>query len=283
MVGAGSVIVLTISILSATIGPIGSAQAQNVLIINGASGTSEPATTGDITTNLNILLQDANFTTTISDGVPINLTGFNQIWDIRFSNNLAITSTEETQYLGFLQGGGGMFVMGENSSFPTRNNSVLSLIQAAGGGSLNFTTPLSTQGVLSPFDMPNTIPSGNVTYAFPGGVTSFGTGQFITVDSNGDGTGVAFAKGTLGNAPNGVLTTIFDVNFMEASFNQPNSQNLLKNLIGFIDEETNGVQTVPEPTSTLSLLALGTLGAVSTLKRKLKPSQSTEKETIKVG
>jgi predicted Ser/Thr protein kinase len=40
---------------------------------------------------------------------------------------------------------------------------------------------------------------------------------------------------------------------------------------------------VPEPTSTLSLLALGTLGAASTLKRKLKSSQSTEKETTKVG
>ena len=40
---------------------------------------------------------------------------------------------------------------------------------------------------------------------------------------------------------------------------------------------------VPEPTSTLSLLALGTIGAASTLKRKLKPSQSTEKETTKVG
>jgi hypothetical protein len=40
---------------------------------------------------------------------------------------------------------------------------------------------------------------------------------------------------------------------------------------------------VPEPTSTLSLLALGTLGAASTLKRKLKPSQFTEKETTKVG
>ncbi|MCZ8226719.1 MAG: PEP-CTERM sorting domain-containing protein [Microcystis sp. LE19-84.1B] len=40
---------------------------------------------------------------------------------------------------------------------------------------------------------------------------------------------------------------------------------------------------VPEPNSTLSLLALGTLGAASTLKRKLKPSQSSEKETRKVG
>ena len=41
--------------------------------------------------------------------------------------------------------------------------------------------------------------------------------------------------------------------------------------------------SVPEPSSILSLLALGTLGAASTLKRKLKPSQSTEKETTKVG
>jgi hypothetical protein len=41
--------------------------------------------------------------------------------------------------------------------------------------------------------------------------------------------------------------------------------------------------SVPEPTSTLSLLAFGTLGAASTLKRKLKPSKSTTKETTKVG
>uniref|UniRef100_UPI00343600D6 PEP-CTERM sorting domain-containing protein n=1 Tax=Okeania sp. SIO2F4 TaxID=2607790 RepID=UPI00343600D6 len=33
--------------------------------------------------------------------------------------------------------------------------------------------------------------------------------------------------------------------------------------------------TVPEPTSTLSFFTLGTLGAISTLKRKLKPSKST--------
>lgn len=40
--------------------------------------------------------------------------------------------------------------------------------------------------------------------------------------------------------------------------------------------------STPEPISTLGLLALGSLGAASTLKRKLKPSQSTEKETTKV-
>jgi hypothetical protein len=43
------------------------------------------------------------------------------------------------------------------------------------------------------------------------------------------------------------------------------------------------IATVPETSTVLSLLTLGTLGAASTLKRKLKPSQSTEKETTKVS
>jgi hypothetical protein len=43
------------------------------------------------------------------------------------------------------------------------------------------------------------------------------------------------------------------------------------------------VVRIPEPTSTLSLLALGTLRAASTLKRKLKPSKSVEKELEKIS
>ena len=46
------------------------------------------------------------------------------------------------------------------------------------------------------------------------------------------------------------------------------------------------VKLVPEPSSTAGLLAIGSfgaLGAASTLKRKLKTFQSTEKETTKVG
>ncbi|MCA2669580.1 MAG: PEP-CTERM sorting domain-containing protein [Microcystis sp. M114S2] len=40
---------------------------------------------------------------------------------------------------------------------------------------------------------------------------------------------------------------------------------------------------VPEPNSLLGLFALGTLGAGATLKRQLKSSQYTGKETTKVG
>jgi hypothetical protein len=53
----------------------------------------------------------------------------------------------------------------------------------------------------------------------------------------------------------------------------------------YMGERYRGIIEVstPEPTSTLSLLALGTLGAASTLKRKLKPSKPTTKELEKVG
>ena len=42
---------------------------------------------------------------------------------------------------------------------------------------------------------------------------------------------------------------------------------------GSISFEVSNVRLVPEPSTTLSLLALGTLGAVATLHSQLKPSK----------
>ena len=53
-------------------------------------------------------------------------------------------------------------------------------------------------------------------------------------------------------------------------------------MFGFLQTNIEGV-IVPESTSNLSLLVLGTLGAASTLKRKLKPSKVTKKELEKVS
>jgi len=48
-------------------------------------------------------------------------------------------------------------------------------------------------------------------------------------------------------------------------------------------DEVYRSREIPEPTSTLSLLSLGILGAGATLKRKVKRSNSTEKEPNNVG
>ncbi len=209
-----------------------------VAIINGSSGTSEPGTTSSITDQITMLHQAVGNTVSVFDVVPMDLSSYDQVWDIRFSNNLAISTAEQAQFLTYLQAGGGMFVMGENSSFTQRNNSVLALIDAAGGGSLNFVSPISSQTVLAPFTGPNAVTT--VNYSAPGGVDGNGTGDWITVDANGNGTGVAWGTGDLSNAVEGALTTIFDVNFMQTNAEEP-SQNLTANLIGFIENEVNPV------------------------------------------
>jgi len=102
------------------------ANAGSVLIINGSTGTSEPGTTAAITNNLQTLHQAVGNTVTVVSDIPVNFAGYSQIWDIRFSNNFAMTVAQQNQYLGFLQGGGGMFLMGENSFFMDRNTAAFS-------------------------------------------------------------------------------------------------------------------------------------------------------------
>ncbi len=218
-----------------------------ILIINGASGTSEPGTTSAVTTNLSALHVAAGNSVTVSDAVPVSLAGFTQVWDVRF--NPAITGAQQSQYISYLAGGGNMFVMGENSGFMTRNNSVLSLIQAAGGGSISFGGGSSLQTVNAPVNGPNAV--SQVNYAAPGFVTSAGTGQFLT-QAGSVGSALGFASGTLANAAAGSLAIVFDVNFMMGQFDQPASQNFTRNLIGYVAAGGNpGGGQVPEPNGVL--------------------------------
>lgn len=235
------------------------------LIINGALGTTEPETTAAITANLNDLLTAAGFATTIRDDVPVtldDLVGYDQVWDVRFSNNQPLTDGDRGLYLSYLQSGGGMFVMGENQDFAIRNASVLDFINNTGAGLLGFTEPADTQTVLAPFTGPNAVTE--ITFAAPGGVgvDAPGTGQFITVDANGAGTGLAFGAGAMPNAPTGTLAVVFDVNFMENNpdFDAAHAQPLLKNLIGFIDRETN--TNVPAPATVVVWSILGLMGLI---------------------
>jgi hypothetical protein len=228
------------------------ASAATILIINGASGTSEPGTTSSITTQVSNLQTAAGNTVSVADSVPGDLSSFAQVFDLRFSNAFALTAPIITQYVSFLQGGGGLFVMGENSGFAARNNSILSLIEAAGGGTLTFTTPAATQTVVSPFNGP--VPLSTVTFNAAGGVTGPGSGQFITTDGSA-GSGVAFGVGTLSNARAGALTTIFDVNFLQTTASADN-QALASNLVRFVSNEVGGV---PEP-ATWAMMLLGFFG-----------------------
>lgn len=247
-----------------------SAHAADVLIINGTSTTSESGTTASITATLDTLLQSEGHTTTISDPIPADISGYDQVWDIRF--NPAFSAGEQTQYITFLANGGNMFVMGENSSFGTRNTSVLALITAAGGGDLSFVTPNSTQNVNEQFRTPNDIDT--ISYCAPGGATAggvtAGNGIFLSDDGVAGGTAIGFPRGSLTGAPAGSLAVVFDVNFMQPC--GTNATEFLENLSLFVFEgggtpPPTALPSIPVPTlsgwgilvmiAMISLIAIG--------------------------
>lgn len=111
----------------------------------------------------------------------------------------------------------------------------------------------------SPFTGPNAVSS--VNYAASGCFDSHGTGQWITARADDSvGAGIAFGVGSLSGAMAGALTSILDVNFMMNQYDLPASQNLTKNLIGFVGDQVDPPNGVPEP-GTLALFSLAALGA----------------------
>lgn len=240
----------------------GVANAAEVLIINGSTTTSEPSTTGAITTNLEAVLVAKGDTVTISDPVPADLSPFDEVWDIRFSNSGALTAGEATQFSAFLQAGKELFLMGENDSFTSRNDSLFDFIASLGGGTLTSSSVDSLQDVAAFLRSPNNI--STVTYNVPGGVGSAGvtggSGEFLSSDSTNGGTAVGFPTGSLSGATSGSVVLVFDVNFMQDSGD--NGLAFLENISVYVSSGgatpgRGGAESIPAvPVHMLALLAL---------------------------
>jgi hypothetical protein len=134
--------------------------------------------------------------------------------------------------------------------FPVLNTADTSLVSGTGQFLVNATSSTLT------FNTANANGSNPADLAFVNSSTSF-AGPRYAIGFDGS-PGFEIATGT---SPNVLASVAFPVTF------------------GTVQQ----VQQVPEPASLFGLGVLSTLGAASTLKRKLKPSQSIEKETTKVG
>jgi hypothetical protein len=152
----------------------------------------------------------------VSVTVPAgSLAAYAQIWDLRVFDNISVSDT--SAYLTYLQGGGSLFVMGENyPSFSMRDISIVTMTTALGGGSPTLSTvgegSANLQTVRGPFTGPNAV--STITYQAVGGFVSFGTGTAITLDQNNLAGSMVFAPGTLSNAPAGTMIITLDVNFL---------------------------------------------------------------------
>jgi hypothetical protein len=177
------------------------------LIVYGAEGYPP-------LTNLTNIMTAAGLTVTTSNGVPAgDLSGYAQIWDVRYDT--ALTSDNITSYTAYLQSGGTLVIIGENAFFVNRNNSISSFISDLGGGSVTVIGDTSnSEAVQSPFNSPNALTT--IAFGTSGYTASTGTGTFITKLNDTQGSSLYFARGTLTNAAAGRLMIVFDVDFLQS-------------------------------------------------------------------
>lgn len=226
--------------------------AANALIVH--DGT--PGIEADALSNLTAKLVAASFTVTPSVGVPGgSLATYQQIWDIRFNNTTPLSGSDNTAYLTYLQGGGNLFLMGENAGFATRNASILTFLGAAGAGNIKpLATPGNTETVSAPFTGPNAVSS--ITYLAADGFDyPPGNGAQITRDGTSLSAAVVFPPGKLTNAAAGSLIVVLDVNFMQTGADA-NSQALLANMIAYLAAPTPVTLFPPVPAMSTIALAL---------------------------
>jgi hypothetical protein len=244
----------------------GASWAADALIVH--DGT--PGIEADVLANLTTKLVTAGYAVTPAVGVPGGALGtYSQIWDVRYNNPTPLSAGDRTAYLTYLQGGGSLFVMGENTGFMTRDNSIVSLITSAGGGTIAITTPNNTQTVRAPFTGPNAI--STVTFQAAAGTANPGRGTFITTDGR-NSAAIVYPPGTLTNAPNGSLIAVFDVNFLQAGADA-NLQAFSANLIAYLAAPSPVAAMVPVPPSLILVLAGGAGAALFGLRRRRRPGR----------
>ena len=231
---------MALPLMAAIMGSVStSALAADQVIIIGETGWPESAATG-----LEARLEAAGYEVTISnDSSTLNddLSNITQIWDVR--PDVALSATDGTNYLKYLDNGGGVFLLGENAGFATRNNSIIEFIVSAGGGSITYGGDTVTdQYVTDIFNGSSLIVADSSTSFYVPASGTFsdpGNGVFISTtgaDGAGQGTGVAFGAGSLDNAPTGRILTYLDVNTFETTFYDatPALRALIDRMIGFV-------------------------------------------------
>ena len=183
-----------------------------------------------------------------------------QIWDVRFNNTTPLSGSDITAYVTYMAAGGAVFVMGENTGFVTRDNSIAALLTAAGGGSITLTTPANAETVLIPFDGPNSVSS--VTFLAAAGVATPGNGACVTKDSGNLCAAFVLGPGNMSNATAGSLIVVFDVNFLDpgSGYTAGNGMTaFVPNLIAYLAAPVSVAPPVNRPASVPTLSATAML------------------------
>jgi hypothetical protein len=198
--------------------------ADNVLLIGGNDA------------NIRARLENAGHTVTYLANTPANLSGYNQVWDLRY-NNYAMTAAEKSAYTTLLQNNGFLYFAGENSSFATRNNDIGSFVTSLGGGTITVSGSAANGQTGSNVYFSN---GETATYIAAASITKTGSGRVLTADSSGKATAMMWVgnAGDFAAQYNGTVIVVADINWTQGSFFTEPNRIFLDSLINGIVEGT---------------------------------------------
>ena len=161
-------------------------------------------------------LEAAGHTVTTTTSAPTSLTGYQQVWDLRYS--AALTTSETTLYSTFVRSGGFAYFVTENPGCcMARNNSVAALVTELGGG--------STQ--IGPGWANNVETNMNTTYMTSGLTVNYAAvaaivnsqGIPLISDSSGAVSGMSWIgrAGALEAGVTGTIVTVADINWLDST------------------------------------------------------------------
>lgn len=233
--------------------------ASPVLVVRSERGSVDNPTTQAVT-NLSSFQVAAGNTVTVVTALPTDLSGYSQVWDMAFRDLLSAGT--QSAYLGYLQQGGRLMLIGDNVDlFDAHNQGIRDIIAAAGGGTVGSQIPgRSVQQTLRAHFVTAALP---LQQAFSLGAPAFfdnpGTGSWMLAQADDDlGSGLAFDVGDLVNARAGTLLSVLDVDFLGDLGSTVQEHGMANRLVDYM---TNGPATQVPESPALALVGLALAAA----------------------
>ena len=191
----------------------------------------------DAHTNVKSQLEEDGYTVTLqtSGVVPNNLiSNYDVVFDMKYNNNIG--SNGKTRYQNFVQAGGTLIVVGENSgSYSNDNNTIRALIQNKFGGTLTFQGNTGGTFCGNDCNMTQTNTAAGVSSysdvgVYPYGAYFTGDGTWVVKSTSGKILWMKWSGNQLPSGYTGAVYVTFDINQFTSTYDSASTDEFIGEL-----------------------------------------------------
>ena len=191
----------------------------------------------DAHTNVKSQLEEDGYTVTLqtSGVVPDNLiSNYDVVFDMKYNNNIG--GNGKTRYQNFVQAGGTLIVVGENSgSYSNDNNTIRALIQNKFGGTLTFQGNTGGTFCGNDCNMTQTNTAAGVSSysdvgVYPYGAYFTGDGTWVVKSTSGKILSMKWSGNQLPTGYTGAVYVTFDINQFTSTYDSASTDEFIGEL-----------------------------------------------------